>query len=69
MTNLKMRKDWWGGALCNLTLTSLSHTNSMLQLCYDICADELPGYRYFGTQYSYEVRRVAPVTHRSMFVR
>ncbi len=34
-----------------------SRSLSMLsQICYAICADELPGYAYFGTQYSNEVR-------------
>jgi len=25
-------------------------------MCFGICQDELPGFAYFGTEYSFEVR-------------
>ena len=45
----------------NLLLNVVRHYRSLLmpsQICYDICADELPAYEYFGTQYSNEVRSI-----------
>jgi len=33
---------------------------SPIQICYSICAEELPDFEYFGTQYSFEVRSIIP---------
>ena len=33
--------------------------HASLQICYDLCADALPGFGYFGTQYSNEVRSIS----------
>jgi len=39
---------------------SLSLCPRVSQICFGICEEELPGYTYFGTQYSFEVYPVTP---------
>lgn len=47
------------GSPLNIALLVSLSLNAFVQICYDICAEELPAFQYFGTQYSWEVRSVS----------
>jgi len=34
--------------------------STRLQICYGLCAGAMPGFEYFGTQYTFEVRSILP---------
>jgi len=51
----------------DVTLLSSLSVDVSLQICFGVCAEELPGYKYFGTQYSFEVSSVIRLPSLWMF--
>jgi len=45
----------------HVCLFPISLLHASMQICYEICTDELPGFEYFGTQYSFEVQSFMPI--------